>query len=270
MEGIVPTMDINRDNCCNNNNGWGNGWGAAIGGFAGAALGNGWNGGWNRNGVGPAAFGETFIMDSLSGARSDINAIGRDQLMQSASAQNTMCQGFGGVNASVERVGASMAQGQSRMEAAVLTTGLTGQVEAKNNTIAGLAAQHAAEVQSLRNTYDLKSSIDSCCCNTQRGIDAVKFTIAQEECATRGAIHEEGEKTRALMAQLDRERLLREMGAKDAKIAALEAQAFNSGLAANAAQQNRADLNSAVNTLLGHMALLKSTTGTTTGTTPAA
>lgn len=270
MEGIVPTMDINRDNCCNNNNGWGNGWGAAIGGFAGAALGNGWNGGWNRNGVGPAAFGETFIMDSLSGARSDINAIGRDQLMQSASAQNAMCQGFGGVNAAVERVGASMAQGQSRMEAAVLTTGLTGQIEAKNNVIAEIGAQHAAEVQGLRNTYELKSSIDSCCCNTQRGIDAVKFTIAQEECATRGAIHEEGEKTRALMAQLDRERLLREMGAKDAKIVALEAQAFNSGLAANAAQQNRADLNSAVNTLLGHMALLKTTTGTTTGTPPAA
>ena len=65
MEGIVPTMDINRDDRCNDNNGWGNGWGAAIGGFAGAALGNGWNGGWNRNGVGPAAFGETFIMDSL-------------------------------------------------------------------------------------------------------------------------------------------------------------------------------------------------------------
>lgn len=270
MEGIVPTMDINRDNCCNNNNGWGNGWGAAIGGFAGAALGNGWNGGWNRNGVGPAAFGETFIMDSLSGARSDINAIGRDQLMQSASAQNAMCQGFGGVNASVERVGAALAQGQSRTEAAVLTTGLNGQIEAKNNAIAGLQAQYASEVQGLRNTYDLKSSIDSCCCNTQRGIDAVKFTIAQEECATRGAIHEEGEKTRALMAQLDRERLLREMGAKDAKIVALEAQAFNSGLAANAAQQNRADLNSAVNTLLGHMALLKTTTGTTTGTTPAA
>lgn len=59
------------------------------------------------------------------------------------------------------------------------------------------------------------------------------------------------------MAQLDRERLLRESAAKDAKIAALEAQAFNSGLAANAAQQNRADLNSAVNTLLGHLALLK-------------
>lgn len=148
-------------------------------------------------------------------------------------------------------------------EAAVLTSGLNGQIEAKNNAIAGLQAQYASEVQGLRNTYDLKSSIDSCCCNTQRGIDAVKFTVAQEECATRGAIHEEGEKTRALMAQLDRERLLRESAAKDARIASLEAQAFNSGLAANAAQQNRADLNSAVNTLLGHLALLKSTTGMT-------
>ena len=267
MDGIVPTFDITRDNC--NNNNWGNGWGAAIGGFAGAALGNGWNNGWNRNGMGPAAFGETFIMDSLSGARSDINAIGRDQLMQSASAQNTMCQGFGGVNASVERVGAALAQGQSRTEAAVLTTGLSGQIEAKNNTIAGLQAQHDAEMQGLRNTCEIKGAIDACCCTTQRGIDAVKFIVAQEECATRSSIHEEGEKTRALMAQLDRERLLRESAAKDAKIAALEAQAFNSGLAANAAQQSRADLNNAVNTLLGHLALLKSTSGST-GTTPAA
>lgn len=267
MKGIIPTMDITRDNNRDCNNGWNNGWGAAVGGFAGAAFGNGWNNNRYRDDGGKSAFGETFIMDSLSGARTDINSIGRDQLMQSAGVQNAMCQGFGGVNSNVERVGASLAQGQSRTEAAILTTGLNGQIEAKNNVITTLNAAHAAEVQNQRNTYDIKSSIDSCCCNTQRGIDGVKFTIAQEECATRGVIRDEGEKTRALMAQLDRERLLRESAAKDAEIAALKAQAFNSNLAASTAQQNRNDMQSMLNTLLGHMALLKTSTGTTTGTT---
>lgn len=258
MEGIVPTMDINRD-CCDRNNGWGNGWGAAIGGFAGAALGNGGFGGWGR-GAGAAAFGETFIMDSLTGTRSDINAIGRDNLMQTAGMQNAMCQGFGGINASVERMGAALAQNQSRTEAAVLTTGLNGQIEAKNNTIANLGAQHAAEVQGLRNTYDLKASIDSCCCNTQRSIDSVKFEVAQEGCATRNVIHEENEKTRALMAQLDRERLLRESAAKDARIAQLEAQSFNSGLTQQSMQQNRSDMQTMLNTILAAITASKTTT----------
>lgn len=45
-------------------------------------------------------------------------------------------------------------------------------------------------------------------------------------------IRDEQDKTRALISQLDREQLLRESAAKDAKIAQLEAFQFNTALAA--------------------------------------
>lgn len=109
MDGLTPVVDIGG----NGNGGWGDWGGALIGGAIGGAVGSAWgdrrgnnccnNGGCCNGGGNTAAFGETFIMDSLSGARSDINSIGRDNLMQTAGVQNALCQGFGGVNATVER-----------------------------------------------------------------------------------------------------------------------------------------------------------------------
>lgn len=60
--------------------------------------------------------------------------------------------------------------------------------------------------------------------------------------ATRATIRDEQDKTRALISQLDREQLLRESAAKDAKIAQLEAFQFNTALAAGNAQQTRNEM----------------------------
>lgn len=215
-DGIVPVMNMGRGGDC----GWGDGWGAGVGGAIGAFVGSAWNGNrWGNN-----AQGDNMLMDSLSGARSDINSIGRDQMLQTAGIQSSLCQGFSGVNATVNNVAAQIAQNQSRTEAAVLTTGLQGQIQQKDNTIAQLQAQHASEVQGMRNAFSLEQSISSCCCTTNRNIET-------QGCETRQAIHAEGEATRALIAQLDRERLLRESCAKDAKIAQLETQQFSTRLA---------------------------------------
>ena len=222
MTGLTPTFDVNGGNNCNGD-GWGNWGGALIGGAIGGAVGSGWWGG-NRNSNGGGncccAGPGQFIMDSLTTMRSDVNSIGRDQLIQTTQLGQGLCQGFGGVNASVERVGASLAQGQCRTEAAVLTTGLNGQIQAKDNTIFNLNAAHASEVQGMRNAFEL-----------------------------------------------NRERLLRESAAKDAKIAQLEAQSFNTALAAGTAQQARNDLNAAMTNIIGHMAVIS---GRTTPTTAAA
>ena len=40
-----------------------------------------------------------------------------------------------------------------------------------------------------------------CCCETNRNIDAVRYENAKNTCAITNAIHEDGEKTRALMIQ---------------------------------------------------------------------
>lgn len=96
MSGLIPTFDVNGGNNCNG--GWGNWGGALIGGAIGGAVGAGWNG--NRNGccnTGCCNNGDQYVMDTLTTMRTDINSIGRDNLMQTAAVQSAICQGFGGV-----------------------------------------------------------------------------------------------------------------------------------------------------------------------------
>lgn len=234
MDGITPTIDLNG-----NNNGWGNGLiGAAIGGFAGAAIGNNWNGRNNNgccNNSGCCDNGSRYVMDSLSGLRTDVGSISRDGLIQSAAAQNAACQGFSGVNTAVREVAAQIAQGQSRTEAAVLTTGLNGQIQGLRDTIEGLKAQHNNEVQSLRNTSQLQAGISECCCNTQRSIDAVVKAIGECCCETnrnldsvKCAIHVDGEQTRALISKFAYEQLQEKLCDAKAENAALRAEKFAS------------------------------------------
>lgn len=269
MEGLMPTFDVNGGNNCNGD-GWGTWGGSFIGGAVGGALGAAWNGnrGNNGNGCCNNGCGDQYIMDSLTTMRSDVNSIGRDQLIQTTQLGQGICQGFGGINAGIERLGATLGQGQCRTEAAVLTTGLNGQIQQKDNTIFQLNANHASEIQSMRNAYQLKSSIDTCCCTTNANIERqgcqTREVLLSEGCATRAAIDRQGNETRALIAQLDRERLLRESAAKDAKIAQLEAQSFNSALAAGTAQQARNDLNAAMTNIIGHMAVINNRTTPTT------
>lgn len=266
MDGLQPTFDING-----NNNGWGDWGGALIGGAIGGAVGSAWNGNrWNNGGCGGGNCcnnGNQFIADTLTTMRTDVNSIGRDQLIQTTNLNSAMCEGFGRTIAAAQNIGAQLAQGQCRTEAAVLTTGLNGQIAQKDNTIFQLNATHANEVQAMRNTFELKSSIDNCCCQTQKAISdcccETNRNIERQGCDTRAALHAEGEATRALISQIDRERLLREMNAKDAKIAQLEAQQFNSALAAGTSQQTRNDMQSMLTTILGHMAAFRTTTGST-------
>ena len=266
MEGLQPTFDING-----NNNGWGNGWGALVGGAVGGAVGSAWNRNNNGNNCcNPCCNNQPsqYLMDTLTTMRTDVDSIGRDQLMQVANLGSQLCEGFGRSISSMQNIAAQLAQGQSRTEAAVLTTGLNNQISQKDNVIAQLGATHANEVQGLRNTFDIVSSQKDCCCQTQRAIDAccceTNRNIERQGCDTRTAIHAEGEATRALLNQLDRERILRESAAKDAKIAQLEAQQFNAGLTQNAMQQTRSDMQSMLNAILTSVHQHASTGTTTT------
>lgn len=153
MEGLPVSYSLNSGD--NGNNWWGDFIGAAIGGAAGAAWGRGNNNGCCGNGGGGCCNNnDQFIMDTLTTMRTDVNGIGRDQLIQTQQIGQGICQGFGGI----------------------------------------------------------------------------------------ATIRDEQDKTRALISQLDREQLLRESAAKDAKIAQLEAFQFNTALAAGNAQQTRNEM----------------------------
>lgn len=267
MEGLVPTFDMNQ------NNGWGNGWSALIGGAIGGALGTN----WNRNNCNtgnccnPCNNGTNqYLIDSLTTMRTDVDSIARDQLMQTANLGSQLCEGFGRTIAANQNTSAQILQNQSRTEAAILASGLQTQISQKDNAINQLNATHANEVQGLRNTFDIVTSQKDYCCETQRLLEQccckTNQNISEQGCETRTAIHAEGEATRALLNQLDRERILRESAAKDAAIATLQAQQFNTGLAQQSMQQNRNDMQTMLNTILSAIAATK----TTTGTTPAA
>lgn len=227
MEGLMPTFDVNGNN---NNGGWGNWGGALIGGAIGGAFGSGWNN--NRNGNCGNGCGDQFIMDTLTTMRSDVNSIGREQLVQAANNNANLCTGFGTVNASVERVGAAAALAAARQEAATLTVGYQGQIAAKDNT------------------FQIVSSQKDCCCTTQR-------LIEQEGCATRQSIHAEGEATRAFIAQIDREHLLGKLADMKAELAACQSRQFAEALSLQAQ-----------NNIISHVRAFIPTT-TTTPTTPA-
>ena len=271
MDGLIPTFDVNQ------NNGWGNGgWSALIGGAIGGAFGANWNrNGWNNNGncCNPCCNNGSnqFLMDTMTNMRTDVDSIARDQLMQTANLGSQLCEGFGRTIAANQNTSAQILQNQSRTEAAILASGLQTQISQKDNAINQLNATHANEVQGLRNTFDIVSSQKDCCCETQRLMEqcccSTNQNITQQGCDTRTAIHAEGEATRALLNQLDRERILRESAAKDAAIATLQAQQFNSGLAQQSMQQNRNDMQTMLNTILSAIAATHTTTG---GTTPAA
>ena len=262
MEGLTPTYDVNG-----NGDGWGNWGGALIGGAIGAWAGSAWNGNRWNNGGNCCNNGDQYVMDTLTTMRTDINSIGRDNLMQTAGVQSAMCQGFGGVNAAVERTALGQqitsAQGFAGLNTAILTGSMQGQLAAKDT-----------EIQGMRNAYELKSSIDNCCCTTNANISSqgcqTREVLLAEGCATRAAIDRQGNETRALIAQLDRERLLRESAAKDAEIAQLKAQSFNTALAAGNAQQMRQDMNAMMANIIGHVAVIAGRTTTSGGTAAAA
>lgn len=230
MEGLVPTFDVNQ----NGSGGWGNWGGALIGGAIGGAFGSGW-GNNNRNGnCGGGCCGDQYIMDNLTTMRTDINSIGRDQLMQAASNASTACQGFSGVTRAVEQAAAAQALGQSRTEAAILTIGYQGQLAAKDNT------------------FQIVSSQKDCCCQTQRLIEA-------EGCATRQAIHAEGEATRALITQNEMQALRDRNAGLAAELAACQSRQFATDLSMQAQ-----------NNIINHVrAFTLPATTPTTPTTPA-
>lgn len=93
MEGLPVSYSLNSGD--NGNNWWGDFIGAAIGGAAGAAWGRGNNNGCCGNGGGGCCNNnDQFIMDTLTTMRTDVNGIGRDQLIQTQQIGQGICQGF--------------------------------------------------------------------------------------------------------------------------------------------------------------------------------
>jgi hypothetical protein len=199
------------------NNGNGGGWGGfggdwliaivmlflfpmMFGGWGGGMFGG--MGGWGNGGMIAAANGALTRADLCS----EFNFNGLENAVRGVT--QGLCDGFYAMQNSINGLGTNVMQGFSQAELS-------------------RANQQAALMQQLCNLgYQQKD----CCCETQRSIDGVKFTIAQEDCATRNlmqsntrdVIENQNANARAVLDALTAQRL----EAKDERIAQLE-QAVN-------------------------------------------
>ena len=211
----------------NNGNGWGGfggDWLIAIvilflfpmmfGGWGGGMFGG--MGGWGNGGMMAAANGALTRADLCS----EFNFNGLENAVRGVT--QGLCDGFYAMQNSINGLGNMVMQTASQAELS-------------------RANQQAALMQQL---CTLGYQQKDCCCETQRSIDNVRFTIAQEDCATRNlmqsntrdVIENQNANTRAVLDALTAQRL----EAKDERIAAQAAQIQALQLAASQANQNAA------------------------------
>lgn len=214
-----------------NNNGRGWGFGAGIGemliamimlfmfpmffgGFGGGMWGG--MGGWGNGGMAAMANGALTRADLCS----EFNFNGLENAVRGVT--QGLCDGFYAMQGSINGLGTTVMQGFSQAELS------------RSN-------QQAALMQQLCNLgYQQKD----CCCETNRSIDNVRFTIAQEDCATRNLmqtntrdlIDNQNSGFRAILDKMCQQ----ELAAKDDRIAAQAAQIQALQLAASQANQNAA------------------------------
>jgi len=205
---IAAVTDRNNGNC---GNGWGGGFGEMLiamimlflfpmffGGFGGGMWGG--MGGWGNGGMMAAANGALTRADLCS----EFNFNGLENAVRGVT--QGLCDGFYAMQNSINGIGNMVMQTASQAELS-------------------RANQQAALMQQLNNLgYQQKD----CCCETQRSIDNVRFTIAQEDCNTRNLmqsntrdlIENQNANARAVLDALTAQRL----EAKDERIAAQAAQ----------------------------------------------
>ena len=219
---IAAVTDRNNGNC---GSGWGGGFGEMLiamimlflfpmffGGFGGGMWGG--MGGWGNGGMMAAANGTLTRADLCS----EFNFNGLENAVRGVT--QGLCDGFYAMQNSINGLGTTVMQGFSQAEIA------DGQ-------------RHAALMQQLCNLgYQQKD----CCCETQRSIDNVRFTIAQEDCNTRNLmqtntrdiIDSQNSGFRAILDKMCQQ----EIAAKDAQIAAQNQRIFGLELSASQSAQN--------------------------------
>lgn len=165
--GVVPVMDLNNRNNYGYGDGFGGGWFMWI--IVLFAMMGGWGNWGNRNGAGLDA-AATFANGSMTRGQLSDEFNSQDIKNGIRGVQNGMCDGF----------------------------------YANNTTLLNGFGQLGRET--LESRYQLGEAIaanrfaqQQCCCEIGKNIDAVRAENYRNTCDITRAIHDEGEKTRALI-----------------------------------------------------------------------
>lgn len=175
----------------NNGNSFGGDWGWIILLLllAGIGNGNGFGGGFGGGFNGQLGFDFPWLMTGQQGINNNVSDGFRDaQLNDNVTSirdgvsnlstqlcnccgdiQQSLCNGFNGVNMSVNQAQNALAQ------------------QLYTNQIADLQRSFDAQTATTQGMNAIGMSLQNCCCENRAGIADLKYTIATEECATRNA-----------------------------------------------------------------------------------
>ena len=153
----------------------GNGWGGGFGGgFGGNALGYDFpwlmNGQQGINNNVSDGFRDAQLHDSVTSVRDGISALSTQLCGCCGDIQNSLCNGFNGVNMSVNNAQNAIAQ------------------QLYTNQIADLNRSFDAQTATTAGMNAIGMSLQNCCCENRAGIADLKYTIATENCADRAAL----------------------------------------------------------------------------------
>jgi len=126
-----------------------------------------WNG---QNGINANmnnGFQNAQLNDNVTSIRDGISALSTQLCNSTGNIQMGMFNGFNGVNASINGAQNAIAQ------------------QMYTNQIADMERSYAAQTANTQGISALQSQLAQCCCDNRAATQDVKFTIAQEECATR-------------------------------------------------------------------------------------
>lgn len=167
--------------------GFGGDWGSLItlfllfgmfgGGFGGFGGGYGGFGGYDfpwlltgqqgiNNNV-SSGFRDAQITDGITSVRDGISGLSTQLCGCCGDMQMSLANGFSGVNASINGAQNALAQ------------------QMYTNQLADLERSFAAQTANTAGLTNLSTQLAQCCCDNRAATQDVKFTIAQEECATR-------------------------------------------------------------------------------------
>ena len=152
-------------------NGWGNGFGGGFGGGSYGAYDFPWllNGQAGINANTNNGFRDAMINDNITSVRDGISALSTQLCGCCGDIQNSLCNGFAGVNASVNGAQNAIAQ------------------QLYTNQIADMERSFNAQTASTQGMNAIQSQLAQCCCDNRAATADVKYTIATEACANRAA-----------------------------------------------------------------------------------
>lgn len=262
--------------------------GGAIGGLIGSWLGNGmgWGGGRgggyggygggvpvavsscscdNSHGHGGSLYGDMVLAGQIASIQDGITAAAIAELQGQNTTNMSLCQGFSGVvngaNQNTASLNNTMVQGFSGLNNTVTVGNAATQqtlCQGFNNLNTSILSNAKdAALLNCQSTGTITKAIGDCCCETQRTIMG------------------EGSATRSMMANIERDSLLRELSDAKCQISSLKSQQFTSEAIAAQTNQLRNEMNANTANLIHHMGVIAAaaklipipTTGTTsTGT----